>query len=49
MLDCSTGKIAYVVMSAGGFLGIGAGEHCSDKINVLQHLPSTYGQLDRLD
>jgi uncharacterized protein YrrD len=23
MLDCSTGKIAYVVMSAGGFLGIG--------------------------
>ncbi len=23
MLDCSTGNIAYVVMSAGGFLGIG--------------------------
>ena len=23
MLDCSTGKIAYIVMSAGGFLGIG--------------------------
>jgi len=23
MIDCSTGRVAYVVMSAGGFLGLG--------------------------
>ncbi|MEW4487560.1 PRC-barrel domain-containing protein [Thalassoglobus sp. JC818] len=40
MIDCSTGRVAYVVMSSGGFLGFG---------NKLFAIPMTAMELDTQD